>query len=361
MNAIDLTALPRTYLLDEIQTAAALSVKHQTLQVWRSTGRYDLKYVKIGRSVRYAVGDLLDFMQSRTHAGHAHAPAGANHEPVRPALGVERQNHAVRQAGAPGPGRPRRRHRPLLAVPGASVGHDGAIGKNRCPPARQHGTGGDTHPANRRRQDDIHLPPAHRYRRIGRPGAPSCRRPWGVTTTPQGGHPDTPGATGCHPWDDKCGIAYKEEPPTEHAPRAEGKTLVHPPGIDPEAAVRLLESVAPGEKQTILDTLAVELRQGGIRRPIAFLDALIRSHKAGTLDTTAALAERKRRETPRIPPPRPVTTDDVLASHARLLGLSMEDYRLRLNAPSGPGLAFGRRSPSVTPTRNEKGLHRCRP
>lgn len=68
---IDLAALPRTYLLDETQAAAALNVARGTLSVWRSTGRWNLRFTKIGRSVRYTVGDLLDFIERRTRANGA--------------------------------------------------------------------------------------------------------------------------------------------------------------------------------------------------------------------------------------------------------------------------------------------------
>jgi len=65
---IDLAALPRTYLLDETQAAQALGSARGTLSVWRSTGRWNLPFVKVGRSVRYRVGDLLDFLERRTRA-----------------------------------------------------------------------------------------------------------------------------------------------------------------------------------------------------------------------------------------------------------------------------------------------------
>lgn len=75
-NPLDITALPRVTLLDEAQAAAVLGVAVGTLQVWRSVGRYNLKYRKIGRLVRYAAGDLLDFLESRTRHGHGHAANG---------------------------------------------------------------------------------------------------------------------------------------------------------------------------------------------------------------------------------------------------------------------------------------------
>jgi predicted site-specific integrase-resolvase len=40
-------------LLDEKQAAEYLTVSPGTLSVWRSTGRYSLPFVKVGRRVRY--------------------------------------------------------------------------------------------------------------------------------------------------------------------------------------------------------------------------------------------------------------------------------------------------------------------
>lgn len=67
----DLSALPQTSLLDDKQTALALGVSPGTLSVWRSVGRYDLKYIKVGRKVRYRVSDVLAFLERRakTHTG----------------------------------------------------------------------------------------------------------------------------------------------------------------------------------------------------------------------------------------------------------------------------------------------------
>jgi hypothetical protein len=53
-------------LLDEEPAAEILGVVPGTLSVWRSTGRYDLPYVKIGRSVKYRPSDLRAFIERRT-------------------------------------------------------------------------------------------------------------------------------------------------------------------------------------------------------------------------------------------------------------------------------------------------------
>jgi hypothetical protein len=64
---VNLDALPDSHLLDEIDAAAALDASPGTLSVWRSTGRYNLPFVKVGRKVRYRAGDLRAFLAERTH------------------------------------------------------------------------------------------------------------------------------------------------------------------------------------------------------------------------------------------------------------------------------------------------------
>ena len=53
------------------QAAEVLGAKTTTLAVWRSTGRYNLPFVKVGRLVRYRVSDLAAFLARRTadHTG----------------------------------------------------------------------------------------------------------------------------------------------------------------------------------------------------------------------------------------------------------------------------------------------------
>jgi len=53
-------------LLDEKQAAEHLTVSPGTLSVWRSTGRYNLPFVKIGRMVRYRVSDLDAWIAGRS-------------------------------------------------------------------------------------------------------------------------------------------------------------------------------------------------------------------------------------------------------------------------------------------------------
>jgi hypothetical protein len=58
-------------LLDTEKTSVILGVTSGTLNVWRSTHRYSLKYVKCGRLVKYRVEDILDFINSQTVSPNA--------------------------------------------------------------------------------------------------------------------------------------------------------------------------------------------------------------------------------------------------------------------------------------------------
>ena len=60
-------------LLDEREAAAYLDVSDGTLPVWRSTGRYNLPFIKVGRKVRYRRADLDSWLASRTRANGATA------------------------------------------------------------------------------------------------------------------------------------------------------------------------------------------------------------------------------------------------------------------------------------------------
>jgi excisionase family DNA binding protein len=53
-------------LMDPDQAAAYLGVEPATLAIWRSTRRYPLRYVKVGRHVRYRKSDLDAFLDKRT-------------------------------------------------------------------------------------------------------------------------------------------------------------------------------------------------------------------------------------------------------------------------------------------------------
>jgi excisionase family DNA binding protein len=53
-------------LLTPSETAAILGVSVGTLQIWRTTRRYPLPYVKSGRLVRYRAEAVQAFIESRT-------------------------------------------------------------------------------------------------------------------------------------------------------------------------------------------------------------------------------------------------------------------------------------------------------
>ena len=50
------------------QVSRSINVTEGTLQVWRSTGRYDLPYIKIGGKVMYRISDINKFIESRKHS-----------------------------------------------------------------------------------------------------------------------------------------------------------------------------------------------------------------------------------------------------------------------------------------------------
>lgn len=65
-----------TELVDDKVAAEILCTTAGTLSVWRSTGRYALPFVKIGRKVRYRVSDLEAWLEQRTRASGATAKVG---------------------------------------------------------------------------------------------------------------------------------------------------------------------------------------------------------------------------------------------------------------------------------------------
>lgn len=58
-------------ILDNAAAAEYLGISTGTLDVWRSTGRYAIPYVKVGRLVKYRQSALDAFLQSRTHGAEA--------------------------------------------------------------------------------------------------------------------------------------------------------------------------------------------------------------------------------------------------------------------------------------------------
>ena len=60
-------------LVDEKAAAEILDTTPGTLSVWRSTGRYALPFVKVGRRVRYRLADLDAWIQERVRESGATA------------------------------------------------------------------------------------------------------------------------------------------------------------------------------------------------------------------------------------------------------------------------------------------------
>jgi predicted site-specific integrase-resolvase len=58
-------------LLTEEQAAQRIGVSPSTLATWRCTGRYELRFLKAGRLVRYRAQDVLAFINSRLVGGGA--------------------------------------------------------------------------------------------------------------------------------------------------------------------------------------------------------------------------------------------------------------------------------------------------
>ena len=53
-------------LLTPDQTAEILGVSSGTLSIWRTTGRWDLPFVKVGSRVMYHPNDIQAFIERRT-------------------------------------------------------------------------------------------------------------------------------------------------------------------------------------------------------------------------------------------------------------------------------------------------------
>ena len=62
---------PEDELVGEKVAAEIIGIfNYKTLSNWRSDGRnLDLPYIRIGRSIRYRIGDLLEFRQRHTVGG----------------------------------------------------------------------------------------------------------------------------------------------------------------------------------------------------------------------------------------------------------------------------------------------------
>lgn len=53
-------------LLDNDPAADYIGIKGGTLEVWRSTKRHQIPYIKVGRKIKYRKSDLDAWLKSRT-------------------------------------------------------------------------------------------------------------------------------------------------------------------------------------------------------------------------------------------------------------------------------------------------------
>lgn len=60
---------PHLQLLRPDEAARLLGVSPGSLAVWRSTKRYPLRFVRVGRHVRYRMSDIAAFLELRTEPG----------------------------------------------------------------------------------------------------------------------------------------------------------------------------------------------------------------------------------------------------------------------------------------------------
>lgn len=56
-------------LISSDEAAEYLGITRKTMEVWRSTKRYNIPYIKVGRLVRYRKSDLEAFLISRVQGG----------------------------------------------------------------------------------------------------------------------------------------------------------------------------------------------------------------------------------------------------------------------------------------------------
>ncbi|MEW6984365.1 helix-turn-helix domain-containing protein [Colwelliaceae bacterium 6471] len=85
MNLANLKLQPissKPELITPLNTSHELKVTLGTLAVWRSTGRYNLPFVKVGSKVMYEREAIEAFKKSRTfnHTGEFSAKGGCDHE-----------------------------------------------------------------------------------------------------------------------------------------------------------------------------------------------------------------------------------------------------------------------------------------
>jgi predicted DNA-binding transcriptional regulator AlpA len=64
-------------LMPDDETGQMLGVTVGTLATWRSTNRYDLPFVRVGRLIRYRLSDVRQWIDSRTEATTQAVPSRA--------------------------------------------------------------------------------------------------------------------------------------------------------------------------------------------------------------------------------------------------------------------------------------------
>ncbi|MGC2120532.1 MAG: helix-turn-helix domain-containing protein, partial [Candidatus Acidiferrales bacterium] len=68
------TAIVASVLISPDECAKILGTTEGVLAVWRSTGRYPLPYVRVGRKIRYKLSAVEDFIEQRTVGGTVEEP-----------------------------------------------------------------------------------------------------------------------------------------------------------------------------------------------------------------------------------------------------------------------------------------------
>lgn len=125
-------------------------------------------------------------------------------------------------------------------------------------------------------------------------------------------------------------------PPDPEEVVSGGSALVFPSGLSRRevgSAEDILGAIPQIHRQAILDVLAANIESGSIRKSaLACLGGLVRRYQAGTFDEAPGLhvAERRRKIQCTQEADAATSTDDVLRTHARMLGVSESDYLKRM-------------------------------
>jgi excisionase family DNA binding protein len=64
-------------LLTPDEVSYLLGIKKHTLAVWRSSGRYNLPFIKAGRLVRYRLSDIEQFLDDQSGISTGELEMGA--------------------------------------------------------------------------------------------------------------------------------------------------------------------------------------------------------------------------------------------------------------------------------------------